>query len=128
MLLAIRKNGRIVEIPAKLEWSEERRSSRAVPSLRKTARQTLSTAKLAFGHRPALWLALPGLIPGSWPLVVGILLLMHASAKEIAIGSIAILTVQYASLAIFAGQLGQFFARGLFRSDNEKYDKLTITM
>ncbi len=111
LFAAIRKHAKILEVPARLEWSSERRASRGVPNVRKTARQTWATLRLAFSHRPALLLALPGLIPGSWPLVVGILLLMHANAKELAIGSAVILAVQYASLAIFAGQLGQFFTR-----------------
>jgi dolichol-phosphate mannosyltransferase len=110
LLMAIRKKSNIVELPARLEWSEERWAARRAPSLKKTAAQTWHTMGLALRHRPALLLAMPGLIPGSWPLVVGILLLMHASAKELAIGSAAILALQYTSLAIFAGQLGQFFA------------------
>lgn len=118
LLAAVRKHATIVEIPARLQWSDERRTTRGVPNLRKTARQTWATLGLAFSHRPALLLALPGLIPGSWPLVVGILLLMHANAKELAIGSAVILAIQYTSLAIFAGQLGQFFTRVFKHSRN----------
>jgi len=110
LLMAVRKKANIVELPARLEWTEERCAARRAPNVRKIAGQTCSTVALALRHRPALLLAMPGLIPGSWPLVVGILLLMHANAKELAIGSAAILALQYTSLAIFAGQLGQFFA------------------
>jgi dolichol-phosphate mannosyltransferase len=116
LLMAIRRKANIIERPARLEWDKERRTSRGVPNVGRMSRQTYSTAKLAFSHRPALLLAMPGLIPGSWPLVVGILFLMHASAKALAIGSAAILFVQYASLAIFAGQLGQFFTNSFFHS------------
>jgi glycosyltransferase involved in cell wall biosynthesis len=111
MLEAIRKQGRIIEIPARLEWSEERRAGRQQIRIAKVARATWTTLRLAFGHRPALWLAVPGLFPGLLPLVVAILLLLHVSAQTLAIGTAITVVIQYTSLAIFAGQLGTFFAR-----------------
>jgi glycosyltransferase involved in cell wall biosynthesis len=116
LLTAIRKKANIVELPARLEWNADRKVTHGIPNIGKITKQTLSTVRLALSHRPALLLAMPGLIPGSWPLVVGILLLMHANAKELAIGSAAILAVQYTSLAIFAGQLGQFFTNAFRHS------------
>lgn len=111
MLDAIRKQGRIVEVPARLEWSDERRAGRRTIHLAKVARETWTTLRLAFRHRPALWLAVPGLFPGLLPIVVATLLLMHVSAQTLAIGTAVTVAIQYTSLAIFAGQLGTFFAR-----------------
>jgi hypothetical protein len=115
LLCALRRRARVLEIPARLEWSAERRASRAIPALRRTARQTWTTLRLAFAFRPSLWLAVPGLFPGLLPLVVAVALLLHASASTLAIATAATVTVQYTSLAIFAGQLGAFFARALGR-------------
>ena len=111
LLAAIRKNGRIIELPARLEWSPARRASRGVPRAVPAARQTLGTLRMALRHRPALWLALPGLFPGLLPLVVAVLLLLHVTASQLAAGTAATVAVQYTSLAIFAGQLGSFFTR-----------------
>lgn len=116
LLMAIRKKAAIIELPARLEWEEERRAAWRAPNLKKLAAQAWRTIALALHHRPALLLAMPGVIPASWPLFVGILLLMHASAKELAIGSAAILALQYTSFAIVVGQLGQFFANVISHS------------
>lgn len=111
MLAAIRKNGKILEVPARLAWSDERSQSRGMPHVGKMTRQTWSTLRMAFAHRPALWLAVPGLFPGLLPLVVAVLLLLHVSAATLALGTAITVAVQYSSLAIFAGQLGTFFTR-----------------
>lgn len=122
MLAAIRNHGRIAEVPARLEWSEER-SSRGMPRLSNLVKQTYCTLRLAFCHRPALWLAVPGLIPGLLPLVVAIMLLLHVRPATLAIGTAVTIAIQYTSLAIFAGQLGTFFARLFVQSRNAATQK-----
>ena len=116
LLGAIRIGGAILEYPAHLEWNDARKRSRALPRPLVTARQTWATLRLAFAHRPALWLAVPGLIPGLLPLVVAVLLVFHAGARTLAIWSAGTIIIQYTSLAIFAGQLGTFFASVFSRS------------
>ncbi len=114
-LVAIRKGLRIVEIPATLQWSEERC---AVPNRLnpvRLAQQSWATVRLAFEYRPTLWLAVPGLVPGLLPLVVAVLLIIHASTAVLAAGTAITIVVQYASLAIFAGQLGAFLRRTFVR-------------
>lgn len=123
LLAALRKNAKVVELPAELKWSAERRDTRGTPHIEKIARQTWATLRMAFSYRPSLWLAVPGLFPGLLPLVVGILLLMHVSASTLAIGTAATVAVQYTSLAIFAGQLGTFFTRALIHSRNGAVQK-----
>lgn len=111
LLAAMKSHIRIVEVPATLKWSEERRgSSNRLSPVRATA-QIAETVRLAFRHRPSLWLAVPGLFPGLLPLVIGLLLLMHVSASTLAIGSAITIAIQYTSLGLFAGHLGAFLAR-----------------
>jgi glycosyltransferase involved in cell wall biosynthesis len=115
LLLAIRRGMRIVEVPALLQWSEARRAQPSRLQPLRALRQALVTFAMAFEHRPSLWLAVPGLIPGLLPLVVAIFIIAHASAETIMIATLATLVVQYLSLAIFAGQLGGFVKRSLLR-------------
>lgn len=110
---ALRKRMRLFEVPATLRWSSERRTAGARIAPLRLARQTWRTLAMAFSYRPALLLAVPGLFPGLLPLVVALLLIMHASPRVLALGTAITVTVQYASLAIFAGQLGTFFTRPL---------------
>jgi dolichol-phosphate mannosyltransferase len=119
LFAALRAQGRIVEIPARLQWNSQRRSSCRVP-VRRLAKQTRATMRIAFAFRPALWLAVPGLFPGLLPLVVTVMLLLHVKPQTLAIGSAATIAIQYTSLAIFAGQLTAFFGRAFFHSSNAK--------
>jgi len=112
---AIKQGMRIIEVPAALAWSDERRSGGGRLSLARAAAQTMHIVQLGLRHRPSLWLAVPGLFPGLLPLVVAVLLLMHVSAQTLAIATAVTVTVQYSSLALFAGQVGAFFARTLRR-------------
>ena len=112
LFLAIRSGGKIVEVPARLQWSEERRTNRVRTNAAKLAKQAVAVARTGFTFRPSLWLAIPGLVPGLLPVVVAVLLMIHVSAHVLAIGTAVTVVVQYASLAIFAGQLTSFFARG----------------
>lgn len=112
LLSAMKGHVRIVEVPATLKWSDERRWGGHRFSPFRAASQTAEIVALAFRYRPSLWLAVPGLFPGLLPLVIGLLLLFHASAGTIAIASAITIAIQYTSLALFAGRLGAFFARG----------------
>ncbi len=105
---AIRANAKIVEIPASLDWGSTRATTHRGVPLILTLRQMFRTLQYGVGYRPAVLLAVPGLIPGLLPAVVAIAALMHASLKTIAIVTIATLIVQYGSLALFAGQLAVF--------------------
>lgn len=115
LLSAMKCHIRIVEVPATLKWSEERRAAGSSRfTFLRVASQIAEIVRLAFRHRPSLWLAVPGLFPGLLPLVVAALLLLHVSAATIAIATAATIVVQYSSLALFAGHLGAFFARTRF--------------
>jgi len=111
LLLAIRKRMHIIEVPATLRWSDERRKDGRGINVPRLVSQMWATLVLAFRHRPALWLAVPGLFPGLLPLVVAVLLVMRVSAGVLEAGTIATLVIQYTSLALFTGQIGTFFAR-----------------
>lgn len=113
MLGAIRAHVKIVEVPATLHWTAERRNSVARIRLSRIAAQTAATTRLAFRHRPALWLGVPGLIPALLPAVVATLLLLHVSAAMLALVTTITIVVQYLSLAIVAGQIGPFITRTL---------------
>lgn len=111
LLDGIRKNLKILEVPATLRWTEERRSSAGGVHLTRTSAQVGNTLGLAFRHRPALWLAVPGLFPGLLPLVVAILLLLRVSPTALAVGTTATIVIQYSSLALFTGQITTFLGR-----------------
>lgn len=114
VFLALKKHATIVEIPATLRWSDDRRHGAARMNLRKTIAQTWATLAAGFNFRPSLWLAIPGLVPGLLPAVVALLLLMHVPARTLALGTVITVAVQYSSLAIFAGQLTAFFTGARF--------------
>jgi glycosyltransferase involved in cell wall biosynthesis len=111
LLNGLRKKMRVIELPATLRWSPQRRSDCGRLDIRGLISQTAATVILGCSHRPSLWLAVPGLIPGLLPFVVMVLLLLHVSTQVLEIGTIATLVVQYASLALFTGQIGAFIAR-----------------
>ncbi|MEO9170766.1 MAG: glycosyltransferase family 2 protein [Candidatus Baltobacteraceae bacterium] len=111
LLYALRKGMRVIEVPATLRWSPERRAMRGRVRLSRIAAQTWATVRLAFIHRPALWLAVPGLFPGLLPIVVAVLLLLRVSPAVLAAGTAATVIVQYSSLAFLAGHVGSVFAR-----------------
>jgi dolichol-phosphate mannosyltransferase len=113
LLDALRKNLRVLEVPATLAWTEERRSSRGGFNLPGIAAQIGRTMQLAFRHRPALWLAVPGLFPGLLPLVVALLLIFRVNAATLAAGTTATIVIQYTSLALFTGQITTFLGRKL---------------
>ncbi|HET7815555.1 MAG TPA: glycosyltransferase family 2 protein [Candidatus Baltobacteraceae bacterium] len=109
VFLTLKNGGKIVEIPATLRWTDDRRTGAPRMNLRKTIAQTWATLAAGLHFRPALWLAIPGLVPGLLPAVVAVLLLLHVPARTLALGTAVTVAVQYTSLAIFAGQLTAFF-------------------
>lgn len=111
LLNALRQKLRVIERPATLEWSKERAAQVRGFNFSRAATQTSATIALAFHHRPALWLAVPGLFPGLLPLVVAILLIMRVPPATLAIGTTITIVVQYTSLALFTGQLVAFIGR-----------------
>jgi glycosyltransferase involved in cell wall biosynthesis len=111
LLDGLRKNLQVIEVPATLQWSDERRSRRSTLATRRVASQIGTTALLAFRYRPTLWLAVPGLFPGLLPLVVALLLILHVKATTLALGTAATVVIQYASLALFTGQITTFLGR-----------------
>ncbi len=125
MLDALRKKGKVVEVPARLEWSPQRRTSVGRVNLLSLARRTWSITRLAFEYRPALWFAIPGLFPGLLPLVIATLLLLHVPPAKIAIASVATMVVQYTSLAFFAGQVASFFTRAFVHARKSPYQGVT---
>jgi hypothetical protein len=127
LLDGLRKNMTVLEVPATLEWTEERRSSRGGFNPTKIAAQIGSTLRLAFRHRPALWLAVPGLFPGLLPIVVALLLIFRANAATLAVGTTATIVIQYTSLALFTGQITTFLGRKLSQKRHSQSNGATRT-
>ncbi len=113
LLDGLRKQLRVVEVPATLKWSAERRAAPGRLRPARLLKQMWATIRMAFEYRPSLWLAVPGLIPGLLPVVVAVLLLLRVSPWVLAAGTATTVVIQYTSLAIFAGQAGTFFTRRL---------------
>lgn len=105
---AISSGARVSEIPAVLEWSAQRVASRGRISLKRTFKQIAKTMGYGIAYRPALLLALPGLLPGLLPLVIAIVVLLHLSLTTSAIITGTTVIIQYASFALFAGQVAVF--------------------
>lgn len=111
LLSAMKRHVRIVEVPAMLTWSYERRNARGRLDPVRALAQIVQITRLSFHHRPSLWLAVPGLFPGLLPLVVVALAVLRVNAATFAMATTATVVVQYASLAIFAGYVGAFVTR-----------------
>lgn len=112
---AIKRGARVSEIPAVLKWSDGRAKARAGLNLRRTTKQIARTMRYGVAHRPAILLALPGIMPGVLPLILAIMVFMHLSLATIAIITVITMVIQNASLALFAGQLA-VFGRNTLRS------------
>ena len=111
---AIRSGARVVEIPARLEWSAGRAAGSSRLNWARLGRHIAGVLQCGFRFRPTLYLAIPGLFPGLLPIVIATLLMMHASRQALAIGTAVTVAVQYVSLAIFAGQAASFFGVTFF--------------
>jgi dolichol-phosphate mannosyltransferase len=118
LLGALRSGMRVVELPATLCWSEERRSCGGRFNPFRVLPRITATSLMACRHRPALWLALPGLFPGLLPLAVAVMLALRVSGATLAAGTTIVVVVQYSSLALFSGQLAAFFGRRFYHRRN----------
>lgn len=126
LLSGLRRGLTIVEVPATLEWSAQRRADTGRLRPKRLIKQIGATIRLAFAHRPALWLAVPGLFPGLLPIVVTIAVIAHVNAATLAAVTAGTVFVQYASLAIFAGQLGAFLRRSAIRTTHPTTRMITL--
>lgn len=126
LLCGLRRGFKIVEVPATLEWSAQRRADTGRVRPKRLIKQMSATIRLAFGFRPALWLAVPGIFPGLLPLVVSILVIAHVNATTLAAVTAGTVFIQYASLAIFAGQLGAFLRRSAIRTTHPTTRMITL--
>lgn len=108
LLRALAAGARVSEIPAPLCWSTVRSAARGGIDIRRTLRQIARTMWYGIVYRPALLLGVPGIMPGLLPLVVAIALLLRLNLATIAAITVVTVIVQYASLALFAGQLAVF--------------------
>lgn len=113
LLSALRQRMRVVEVPATLQWSEERRMDSGRLRVASLASRIGAIFLMACRFRPTLWFAVPGLAPGLLPLVVAILLLLRVNPATLAIGTTITIVVQYTSLALFSGQIAAFIRRRL---------------
>lgn len=111
---AIKANARISEVPAHLEWSADRNRSRGRIHARRTLRQIFRTLQCGVAYRPAVLLALPGILPGVLPLLVATLAVLHVDIKTAATITLVTIIIQNASLALFAGQVA-IFGRNVVR-------------
>ena len=114
ILEARRQRLRVVEVPAVLRRMHAS-SAFSVYGLRAAASRLWAQVRSGLRYRPALWLALPGLIPGLLPLVIALLLVAHASPAQVALWTFVTLVVQYGSLAIFSWQTSTFVVKRWLR-------------
>ena len=105
LLSGLRKNLQIIELPATLCWSDERRSQHRRFEVIDLASEVAASLILACRHRPSLCIAVPGLVPGLLFVVVALLMILHASTRLLDIGTIATLIVQYAGLTLFISKM-----------------------
>jgi len=106
-----RMRARIVEIPAVMLCDPSRSEAGFWAALNSQMKRTWNCLRSGLHYRPALWLAVPGLLPGLLPLVVAVLLVFKTGAALSAAVIAATLFIQYASLAVFSWQATGFIAR-----------------
>jgi hypothetical protein len=111
---ALKSGARVSEIPASLKWTEKRTKSHAGIHPGRTFKQIGRTLKCGIAYRPAILLALPGILPGVLPLMLAIMFLLHLKLTTIATITLITIIIQNTSLALFAGQL-TVFVRNVFR-------------
>ncbi|HEY8313558.1 MAG TPA: glycosyltransferase family 2 protein [Candidatus Baltobacteraceae bacterium] len=122
---ALRAGGKVIEVPAALEWSFERAAGTSRLNWRRLFVHVGGVLRCGLRYRPALYLAIPGLFPGLLPLVIAAMLLSHVSAQVFALGTVLTVLIQYTSLAVFAGQAASFFGTAFFtrRRQAARYSK-----
>jgi dolichol-phosphate mannosyltransferase len=111
LLAAYRAGAKIAEVPATLDWSDqpERRAQRL--RWRGIAARTARVIGAGIKTRPALLVAVPGLVPGVLPAVLACAIALRWSPQLIAIATAVTLVVQYGSLAACGVQFGGFVLR-----------------
>lgn len=112
---ALKRGARVSEVPAVLSWSAHRAKSRGRIDPMRTIKQIARTMRYGIAHRPAILLALPGILPGVLPLMLAIMFAMHLSLATIGLITLVTMIVQNTSLALFAGQLA-VFGRNVLRT------------
>jgi len=112
LFAALRRGARVVEIPARLEWTIERARGASRLNVKRAWSHFLGVLRCGFSYRPALLLGIPALLP-LLPMVAAVLLLLHVSPQVFAAGMLAAIVVQYTSLAILAGQATTFLGKNL---------------
>lgn len=114
VLEARKQRVRIIEVPAELTHDPD--STRASLKSRLAAgSRFLARLRSGLHYRPALWLALPGIVPGVLPLVLGLLLVVRATPAEALFWTSATLVVQYSAIAILSWQTTSFVAKRWLR-------------
>ncbi|MDE2483407.1 MAG: glycosyltransferase family 2 protein [bacterium] len=111
LLAAYRDGARIVEVPACLDWSAQPRQRARRLALMRASRHAWDVLVAGVRTRPMLLAAIPGLIPGLLPAVVAAALVLRVTPGTLAAATLATIVVQYASLALFSYQLGDFVRR-----------------
>jgi hypothetical protein len=110
VLEARRQGVRIIEVPADLARKPDPGRFTLQGLLASSAR-LWARLRVGLHYRPALWLALPGLVPGLLPIVVALLLILRATPAQAAFWTIVTLVIQYGSLALFSWQTSAFVAK-----------------
>lgn len=105
---ALRNGARVSEIPARLSWSANRTKCRARVNPARTIKQVARTVRCGVKYRPAILLAIPGIMPGVLPLMLAIMFLLRLNLGTIATITLITIVIQNTSLALFAGQLAVF--------------------
>lgn len=101
---------KIEEIPAHLDWGCRKVQGAHISSM-VIIRRTLAVLRCGLRYRPAMWLTIPGLIPGLLPLALALLFWLKASPPVILYVTAATIVVQYLSLALLSWQTTSFIAR-----------------
>jgi glycosyltransferase involved in cell wall biosynthesis len=106
---ALRSGAQVVEVPGHLNWSGHAKRFKSRVDWKRTFRRVLATLRMGFEHRPALWLAVPGIFPGLLPAVAGAFMLFRASVPVIATASAVTFAIQTLSLALISWQAATLF-------------------
>jgi len=115
IILEARRQGiRIIEVPVELAHVSEE-NGLSLRSLLAVNSRFWARVRLGLCYRPALWLALPGLVPGLLPLVIALLLSARATPAQTIFWTVVTLAIQCGSLAIFSWQTSSFVTKRWLR-------------
>jgi len=105
---ALKQDLTVVEIPACLEWRRPSGDQPARRSSMKIFAHMWAVMQDAFRHRPAMLLALPGLIPGVWPFMAAVTYFLGASHQTIVAVTLGTAIVQTVSFGYFCLLTGRY--------------------